>query len=461
MAILDMVERIREAWEKGEHCLGLFIDFRKAFDTVDHSILLSKLEHMGIRGVPLELLKSYLSNRNQYVVFGGSESVHQKVTVGVPQGSILGPLLFLVYINDLSRASSYFRFILFADDTNIFASHKDKRDLYARVNSELGILSDWFAHSKLTLNYSKTEFIDFSKPAIVSSADISTLRIDGNLIRQVKESKFLGVFIDNDISWRVHIGRVMRKISQTVGIIGRARSFMNRAQLFLLYNTMVLPHLQYCLINWGNFKGDRNLGLRDGLLTLQKRLVRIICGTHRISHADPLFAELGALKVDDLYVQAVRIFAFKAARGMLPGGMASMIDRVSHRYNTRGARSNFFVDRSGCRSLRSIAPRVWNSLPGDMKGLTNIATFKERSKSLFARFRAAALVRRRPRALVPFLLGFRTSSPPPPLGSLLMAAPTLCHSIHYFVEILDSLWRWLSFFCFISLMTNWVFTASG
>ena len=104
---------------------------------------------------------------------------------------------------------------------------------------------------------------------------------------------------------------------------------MNRAQLFLLYNTMVLPHLQYCLINWGNFKGDRNLGLRDGLLSLQKRLVRIICGAHRVSHTDPFFAELGTLKVDVLYIQSVRIVSYKAARGMLSGGMASFVDKVS------------------------------------------------------------------------------------------------------------------------------------
>ena len=107
-------------------------------------------------------------------------------------------------------------------------------------------------------------------------------------------------------------------------------------------------------------------------------MVRIICGTHRISHADPLFARLGVLKVDDLYVQAVRVFAFKAARGMLPGGMAAMVEnrveKVSHRYNTRGARSNFFIDRSDCRSLKSIAPKIWNSLPDNMKGLSNIAS---------------------------------------------------------------------------------------
>ena len=121
------------------------------------------------------------------------------------------------------------------------------------------------------------------------------------MIRQVNESKFLGVFIDSDVSWRVHIGKIMAKISQTVGIIGRARSFMNRPS-FRFYMTQWSSPI-FSLINWGNFKEDRNLGLRNGLLSLQKRLVRIICGTHRISHADPLFAELGALKVDDLYAQ--------------------------------------------------------------------------------------------------------------------------------------------------------------
>ena len=117
---------------------------------------------------------------------------------------------------------------------------------------------------------------------------------------------------------------------------------MNGRQLFLLYNTMVLPRLQYCLLNWGNFKGDRNLGLRDRLLTLQKNLVRIICGAGRISHADPLFADLATLKIDDLFTQSVRVFSYKLSKDMLPGTMASMISSVNHGYSTRGARSNFF-----------------------------------------------------------------------------------------------------------------------
>ena len=204
----------------------------------------------------------------QYVVFNGAESSQHEITVGVPQGSILGPLFFLLYINDLSRSSMFFKYILFADDTNIFASGKTKRALYRKVRGELGKLSNWFAHNKLTLNYSKTEYIDFSKPVVGSSDHNFTLNIDGNKIRKVNETKFLGVLIDNKVSWRGHIKGVVKRIRQTMGIIGRARGFMEGPQLLLLYNTMVLPHLQYCLINWGNFRGDGNLRLGKELLTL-------------------------------------------------------------------------------------------------------------------------------------------------------------------------------------------------
>ena len=149
--------------------------------------------------------------------------------------------------------------------------------------------------------------------------------IDGKTIRNVNVSKFLGVYIDKNLSWREHIAKVIRRVRQTVGIIGRARSFMNETQLLLLYNTMVLPHLQYCLLIWGNFAGDSNLKLRDEITRLQKSLVRIISNSGRISHADPLFARLSILKVGDLYRQALRVFSFKAFSDKLPGGVSCLL----------------------------------------------------------------------------------------------------------------------------------------
>ena len=155
---------------------------------------------------------------------------------------------------------------------------------------------------------------------------------------------------------------------------------MDGPQLLSLYNTMVLPHLQYCLINWGNFEGDQNLWLRDKILTLQKRLVRIVCGVGRSSHTDPIFADLCTLRVDDLFTQSVRVHAYKIHRGMAPGGMAALFKKIDHGHQTRGARSNLFVSHSDPGSIKSIAPRYWNSLPLKLKQSPSIASFKEWSK---------------------------------------------------------------------------------
>ena len=175
-----------------------------------------------------------------------------------------------------------------------------------------------------------------------------------------------------------------------MGIVGRARSFMNRAQLLLLYNTMVLPHIQYCLLNWGNFKGDGNIGLRGGLMSLQKSLVRIIeASNNPISHTDPLFAKLAILKIDDLFAHQVRIFSYKLSRNMLPSGVSSLFDRVEHKYGTRGASSNLYVARSDIRSIRNIAPKYWNSLPSKLKVSPSLGSFKDASKrSLLAPYAA-------------------------------------------------------------------------
>ena len=159
--------------------------------------------------------------------------------------------------------------------------------------------------------HDKTEFIEFCKTTTKDPLDGRTLLLDGRPIRRVNESKFLGVHIDSSLSWRPHIHKITTKISQTIGILGRARSFMNETQLSLLYNTMILPHLQYCIINWGNFKVDFNVGLGNKILKLQKCLVRLISNTHRISHADPLFHTRGILKIEHLYEQSLRIFSYK------------------------------------------------------------------------------------------------------------------------------------------------------
>ena len=161
MAVLELINNIYQGFENNEFIVGIFVDLKKAFDTVNHSILLDKLSYYGIRGIPLAWLSSYLSNRQQYVLVNDCSSSYNTIKCGVPQGSVLGPLLFLIYINDLFNSSHQLSFILFADDTNIFFLHKNINTLINILNKELAYVSQWFNINKLTLHPEKTKFILF------------------------------------------------------------------------------------------------------------------------------------------------------------------------------------------------------------------------------------------------------------------------------------------------------------
>src|SRR3984885_15376093 len=191
----------------------------KAFDTVDHEILLKKLENYGIRGTSLQWFHSYLDNRQQLVKCNDQFSNLRIIRYGVPQGSNLGPLLFLLYINDLPSASTLLHFILFADDTNIFYSHKSLDSLMKLVNSELSTAADWFKANRLSLNLNKTSFIIFhSHRKSILMQDL-TIFIDNIPIQQVRSTKFLGVYVDENLTWTDHIAHISNKIAKNVGII--------------------------------------------------------------------------------------------------------------------------------------------------------------------------------------------------------------------------------------------------
>ena len=163
LALLSFVDKVIQAIEKGEYAVGVFLDFSKAFDTVDHDILLDKLDHYGIRGCALSWFKSYLSCRTQYVTYDGSESNRQMIKCGVPQGSILGPLLFLIYINDLCTVCKNTMPVLFADDTNLFSSGLDATGIQDGVNHDLAIITEWLKANKLSLNIKNTHYMKLCK----------------------------------------------------------------------------------------------------------------------------------------------------------------------------------------------------------------------------------------------------------------------------------------------------------
>ena len=204
LALIDLYDKISDAIDNNETSVGIFLDLSKAFDTVNHDILFDKLEYYGIRGLPLRWIKNYFSNRFQFVQYNEYYSSYKMVCCGVPQGSILSPLFFLLYINDICNVSQLIEIVLFADDTNIFFSHKEPQYVINILNREMKKLSDWFQANKLSLNVKKSKFIYFLPRQKKYSLDIQLL-LNNEIIEQVKETVFLGVILDENLNWKSHI----------------------------------------------------------------------------------------------------------------------------------------------------------------------------------------------------------------------------------------------------------------
>ena len=203
LALIHLYDKLSSAIDNKKFTIRVFIDLSKAFDTVNHEILLAKLHHYGVRGTSLKWFESYLSDREQFVNYNGYSSSHKKVKCEVPQGSILGPLLFLIYINNLSSASKALDFILFADDTNIFFSHSNLESLSLIVNSELNRLTDWFRANKLSVNIKKSNFVIFRPRQKRQTLDIKVY-LSSQEIHQVNETVFLDVVLDEHLTWLSH-----------------------------------------------------------------------------------------------------------------------------------------------------------------------------------------------------------------------------------------------------------------
>ena len=212
-ALMESIERITDAIDNHQYAIGIFIDLRKAFDTINHNILINKLEKIGIRGMAIDWIKSYLDRRKQFVKLGNHSSNCFDIACGVPQGSVLGPKLFILYINDICQLSKLLSMVLFADDTNVFCFGDDLDTLQKNINEELYKLKLWFDWNKLSLNVSKTKFMFFGRFRLNTQLKIE---IDGVAIEQVHKIKFLGVTIDDKLSWKPHITHVKYKVARSL-----------------------------------------------------------------------------------------------------------------------------------------------------------------------------------------------------------------------------------------------------
>ena len=312
MAVLTLVDKISEALDNGDYVIGVFLDFSKASDTVDHDILLRKLEKYGIRGTALDWFTDYLSNRLQYVTYNGAKPKREIIKCGVPQGSILGPLLFLLYINELSTVSNDCFSVLFADDTNMFVTGKNTSEMCVKLNNDLQEICEWLRCNKLSLNILKTHYMIFTtKNKTAQDLDI---KISNTAVERVYDTKFLGVYIDAQLTWKRHIEYTCSKLSKCAGILLKARKKLNKSALILLYYSFAYPYFIY----WNQVWGDTyptNLGR---MVLLQKRLVRGVTCSHYRAHTEPLMLANQLLSINDINVYVVGIFMYNYVTQKLP-----------------------------------------------------------------------------------------------------------------------------------------------
>ena len=267
--------------------VGAFIDLQKAFDTVNHSILLQKLEHYGIRGVTLDWFTSYLSGRKQYVSVNGHTSAKLEITCGVPQGSVLGPLLFLIYINDLPNVSKYLSFYLFADDTNIYFKSHDLAHLQKIMNRELKKVRKWLDGNRLSLNIDKTNFVVFHSPH-KKIDDPVVIRFGRKKIRRENCVKFLGILLDSNLSWKYHVNELSKKLSRTIGIFYKIRHFVPLEILKILYYSLFFSFVSYGISVWGF---THKTYVQKIYLT-QKKIIKVMTFSEKTDHSNPLFSRL-------------------------------------------------------------------------------------------------------------------------------------------------------------------------
>ena len=369
-ALFDFCENVYDALNAKKHNISILIDLKSAFDTVNHSILLKKLELYGIRGHGLNWIKSYLSDREFFVGLNNVCSTKHTVNIGIPQGSILGPIFFIIYNNDLPLVSTSLSTTLFADDTNFSISSHDYNSMIPALNNELEKIVDWTVANRLTINTSKTELLLFSN-RITPHTD-SDVYLGGHPVKYVENARFLGVTIDTNMNFKPHINNLVSKVSKHGGKLYKIKDNMPLPARMTYYNSFILPYLSFNILHWGN---TNNTHLNP-LFISQKRIVRTIADAEYLEHSTPLFYRLKILKLSDLYKFHAVLDTFKKLKC---GHYVTCRYNVSSRHGKLALPKFHRLTRTQ-QSLSFSGPNLWNSLPRDLRDIESYSLFKANLK---------------------------------------------------------------------------------
>jgi hypothetical protein len=377
-AIYNLTEIICKEIDNNCKVITIFLDLAKAFDTISHNILLSKMENCGIRGLTLSWFKSYLTNRKQAVQIENNVSDYSCIQYGVPQGTVLGPILFLIYINDLCNLKLTGNIQSFADDTTITISGVTWKETFYKAEIELKKVSNWLHENLLVLNTDKTRYMTFS-PTIIGQPTnnikikyhkcVSMINCDCKELVQEKQITHLGVIIDQHLKWNIHIQHVIKLLRKLSYKFLQLRNIVDIKTLRMVYHALVQSILIYGIISWGAAY-ETNL---KPLIVQQNNILRICTNKTYETRVDSLYKEFSVLTLPKLYIKAVLIYYKKNENKW---------KKIQHAYKTRSKmklnleyiRTNKEIAR--CHSS-IMAPKIYNNMPMYIKSERNLNRFKK------------------------------------------------------------------------------------
>ena len=374
--LLHMTETWKSALDQGLVVGVLFVDFRKAFDSVNHSILLEKLKAIGISGNLFSWLANYLSNRNQFVQISGKKSALQPVKYGVPQGSILGPRLFSIYVNDLPESISYGDLYMFADDTTVYTIGRDTDTIISSLQCILSQLHVWCSANRLVAHESKTEAMIISRSSFIGP--LPALRYGTMTIELKSSSKCLGLTIDNKLSWQEHIRNVCNLFNQKLAVLKQIK-FLPQSTLESIYFNSIIPSVVYNIVVWGSASPS----LMEDIERIHMRALRIVCKLPMTTPADEIMKLRQWNPISLYYVKRLLVLTYRSYHSLNTEDLNTLISKAKTNYSLRNS-LNIEVPRPrsefGRSSFKHRAALAWNLLPHHVKECANLRLFKIKLK---------------------------------------------------------------------------------
>ena len=386
-ALVKLIDQWMACIDRGDIVGSVFLDFRKAFDLVDHSILIDKLSLYKCQGPDLSLISSYLQSRQQVIDSGKGLSTPAYIKSGVPQGSILGPTLFLIFINDLPLHMEYCDIDLFADDATFHANGKTKSEVEPKLQTDGNNSKSWAKHHKMQIHYDKTSCMTLgSRHRTQNKASKLDITIDGNEIKQVDKQKLLGVYIDENLLWTTHIDYLCSTISTKISLLKQLSTYVPVKVQKLFYQGYILPLIDYGSNTWGS---TSKLNI-ERLSKLQKRAARIILKADFDTPSSEMFNELGWSTIENRHNYNKAVLTYKALNDLTPEYISNLLKPTFETHNLKlrsATNGSLSVPRSRTslfdRSFSATAPRLWNSLPKEITTASSLENFKQLAKTNF------------------------------------------------------------------------------